>query len=56
MTEFGTWDRQTLNQFAKECHEKVKEQEREINEMRDDLRTVLTNYRKVLVENARKTN
>ena len=49
MTDFATWDRETLNKFAQDTV-------REIGALREELRVALDSYRKLVVENAGKTN
>ena len=56
MTSFQTWEQQTLSKFAEEANKKVLEQEEEIKALRDDLRVALDAYRKLVIENAGKTN
>ena len=49
MTDFATWDRETLNKFARDATQ-------EIDALKEELRVALDAYRKLVIENARKTN
>jgi hypothetical protein len=42
---FEDWQRETLVQFAQEAHDKIKQQQAEIEALRDDLKTVLKAWR-----------
>lgn len=56
MTDFKTWEYNNLVRFAAEANEKLMNQQKEINELREDLRVAIDAYRKLVVENARETN
>ena len=49
MTDFATWDRETLNKFAQDAAN-------ELESLKKELRVALDAYRKLVVEHARKTN
>ena len=49
MTDFATWDRETLNKFAQDAAN-------ELDALKEELRVALDAYRKLVIENARKTN
>ena len=49
MTDFATWDRETLNKFAQDASD-------EIAALQEELRVALDAYRKLVVEHARKTD
>jgi hypothetical protein len=49
MTDFATWDRETLNKFAQDAAN-------ELDALKEELRVALDAYRKLVVEHARKTN
>jgi hypothetical protein len=49
MTDFATWDRETLNKFARDAAN-------ELDALKEELRVALDAYRKLVVEHARKTN
>jgi len=49
MTDFSTWDRETLNKYAYEAM-------KEIEALKEDLRVALEAYRKLVVQNARETD
>lgn len=46
MTDFQTWDRKTLEQFARDAAEENKR-------LREDIRTLLAAWRQVLTEQER---
>ena len=56
MNRFEAWERDNLARFCQDCYGKLKDQEREIEALREDLRTVLDAYRRLVVEHARKTD
>lgn len=56
MNRFETWERDNLARFCQDCYGKLQDQEREIEALREDLRTVLDAYRRLVVEHARKTD
>jgi len=43
--QFENWQRETLIQFAQEAHEKIKEQQAEIEALRADLKMLLKVWR-----------
>jgi hypothetical protein len=49
MTDFATWDRETLNKFAQDAAN-------ELDALKEELRVALDAYRKLVVEHAGKTN
>ncbi|CAB5222619.1 hypothetical protein UFOVP372_19 [uncultured Caudovirales phage] len=49
MTDFTTWDRDTLNKFARDAAN-------ELHALKEELRVALDAYRKLVVEHAGKTN
>ena len=56
MNRFDTWEHATLVKFASDCYEKMTEQQKEIEVLREDLRLAINAYRKLVVEHARKTD
>lgn len=54
MNRFQAWERDNLARFCQDCYGKLKDQEREIEVLREDLRTVLDAYRRLVVEHAGK--
>ena len=56
MTDFKTWEYNTLVRFAAEANEKMLDQQKEIDRLREDLRVALDAYRTLVIENARETN
>jgi hypothetical protein len=56
VNRFETWDRATLAQFAHECNERIKQQDQEIEGLREDLRTAIDAYRELVVKHAGKTD
>ena len=54
MNRFQAWERDNLARFCQDCYGKLKDQEREIKALREDLRTVLDAYRRLVVEHAGK--
>lgn len=49
MTDFATWDRETLNKFAQDAANELKA-------VQEELRVALDAYRKLVIENAGKGN
>ena len=49
MTDFATWDRETLNKFARDAAN-------ELDALKEELRVALDAYRKLVVEHAGKTD
>jgi hypothetical protein len=49
VTNFATWDRETLNKFAQDAAD-------EIAALQEELRVAIDAYRKLVIDNARKTN
>jgi len=49
MTDFATWDRETLNKFAQDAAN-------ELEALKEELRVALDAYRKLVVEHAGKGN
>jgi hypothetical protein len=49
MTDFATWDRETLNKFAQDAAN-------ELDALKEELRVALDAYRKLVVEHAGKTD
>jgi hypothetical protein len=45
MTDFATWDRETLNKFARDAAN-------ELDALKEELRVALDAYRKLVVEHA----
>ena len=56
MNRFEAWERDNLARFCQDCYAKMKDQEKEIETLRQDLRTLFDAYRKLVVEHARKTD
>ena len=56
MNRFEAWEHGNLARFSQDCYQKLKDQEEEIEVLREDLRTVLDTYRRMVVEHAGKTN
>ena len=56
MNRFEIWERDNLTRFCQDCYGKLQDQEREIEALREDLRTVFDAYRRLVVEHARKTD
>ena len=56
MNRFEAWERDNLARFCQDCYGKLQDQEREIEALREDLRTVLDAYRRLVVEHARKSD
>jgi len=49
VTDFATWDRETLNKFARDAVNEIKA-------LREELRVALDAYRKLVISDARKTD
>ena len=49
VTDFATWDRETLNKFAQDASN-------EITALQEELRVAIDAYRKLVIEHAGKTN
>ena len=56
MSDFIAWEQHNLARFAKEVNERLMDQQKEIEVLKEDLRVALDAYRKLVVENAGKTN
>jgi hypothetical protein len=56
MTSFQLWEYNNLARFAEEANEKLHDQQKEIETLKEDLRVALDAYRTLVIENARKTN
>ena len=54
MNRFETWERDNLARFSQDCYRKLMDQQKEIDALREDLRTVLDAYRRLVVEHAGK--
>jgi len=52
--DFATWKTETLVQFAKQAHERMKAQEEQIEALRIDVRAAMESYRKLLIESQRR--
>ena len=52
--DFATWKTETLVQFAKQAHERMKAQEEQIEALRMDVRAAMESYRKLLIESQRR--
>jgi hypothetical protein len=50
MTNFQTWEQRNLARFAQEANEKLLAQQKEIEQLRDDLRISIDAYRKLVKE------
>ena len=48
MSNFQVWEQQNLARFAKEANEKLLAQQKEIEQLRDDLRIAIDAYRKLI--------
>lgn len=51
MSNFQIWEQQNLARFAQEANQKLMEQQKEIEQLRDDLRIAIDAYRKLVKEN-----
>lgn len=56
LTEFLAWKHENLAKFCNDCSEQLTEKDKEITELRENLRAALDAYRSLVVENARKAN
>jgi hypothetical protein len=54
MNRFEAWERDNLARFSQDCYQRMKDQEKEIEALREDLRTMLDAYRRLVVEHAGK--
>jgi flagellar motility protein MotE (MotC chaperone) len=50
VTSFQAWEQKNLAKFAKEANEKLLAQQKEIEQLQDDLRVALDAYRKLVKE------
>jgi hypothetical protein len=50
MSNFQTWEQHNLSRFAQEANKKMLEQQKEIEQLRDDLRVALDAYRQLIKE------
>ena len=48
MSNFQVWEQRNLANFAKEANEKLLAQQKEIEQLRDDLRIAIDAYRKLM--------
>tara|TARA_R110002126_G_scaffold252609_1_gene395683 strand:- start:212 stop:382 length:171 start_codon:yes stop_codon:yes gene_type:complete len=53
MTSFQLWEYNNLVRFAAEANERMHDQQKEIETLKEDLRVALDAYRTLVVENAR---
>ena len=53
---FDTWSHDSLVKFSSECYERLQQQDKEIEALREDLRAAIDAYRQLVVKNARKTD
>ena len=53
MTSFQLWEYNNLARFAEEANEKIRDQQKEIETLKEDLRVALDAYRTLVIENAR---
>jgi len=51
MTNFQTWKQHNLARFAQEANEKLMAQQKEIEQLRDDLRIAIDAYRQLIKAN-----
>ena len=49
---FETWEHGSLVKFSAECYERLQQQEKEIEALREDLRAAIDAYRQLVVKNA----
>jgi hypothetical protein len=56
MNRFETWEHSNLAKFCDDCSKELTEKDKEIIELRENLRAALDAYRSLVVENARKAN
>ena len=52
MSNFQVWEQHNLANFAKEANEKLLAQQKEIEQLRDDLRIAIDAYRKLIKDQA----
>lgn len=52
MSSFQTWEQRNLAAFAKAASEKLLAQQKEIDQLRDDLRIAIDAYRKLIKDQA----
>ena len=50
MTSFQIWEQHNLARFAQEANEKLMAQQKEIEQLRDDLRVAIDAYRQLIKE------
>jgi len=50
MTNFQAWEQRNIARFAQEANEKLLAQQKEIEQLRDDLRIAIDAYRKLVKE------
>jgi hypothetical protein len=50
MSNFQTWEQHNLSRFAQEANEKLMAQQKEIEQLRDDLRVAIDAYRQLIKE------
>ena len=48
MSNFQIWEQHNLARFAQEANQKLMEQQKEIEQLRDDLRIAIEAYRKLI--------
>jgi hypothetical protein len=51
MTNFQAWEQRNLARFAQEANEKLLAQQKEIEQLRDDLRIAIDAYRQLIKAN-----
>jgi hypothetical protein len=56
VSDFSAWRPENLAKFCSECSAQLKEKDKEITELRENLRVAIDAYRTLVMENARKTN
>jgi hypothetical protein len=56
MTDFATWEHKTLVRFAGESNQRLHDQQKEIEALKEDLRVAIDAYRTLVIEHARKTD
>lgn len=47
---FDTWEHSSLVKFSAECYERLQQQEKEIEALREDLRAAIDAYRQLVVK------
>jgi hypothetical protein len=50
MSNFQIWEQQNLARFAQEANERMLEQQKEIEQLRQDLRVAIDAYRQLIKE------